>query len=265
MQDLRKPKLQQSGKSKSLDSCDLLSTQTKLSLPKSDNEKVVQKLQEIAEASSCSSAANTLCFKCSNNMNPNENCKRCQPNNGNHNNQNAASSLTAATAKKPPIDKKSSDTPPVRRKFTSFTDSPLFTRKHRFGSGNRGKDANLENSASTRKNENGFSFVKQLSEMRWRRKEAHNNGQNNSTSSVNEQTGTILEVQQSQDSTLSSNNETNGNTIEATPVEAEVSVSLHTQVNYNFIYFINDLKLFNKKTPSCCVLYDSPIVHKRLY
>ena len=34
---------------------------------------------------------------------------------------------------------------------------------------------NLTSPAVVRKNENGFSFVKHLSEMRWRPKEAHNN------------------------------------------------------------------------------------------
>lgn len=53
--------------------------------------------------------------------------------------------------------------------ITSYTDSPLFSRKHRFG-GNNAPD-NRSSPLLARKFESGFSYIKQLSEARKRRKE----------------------------------------------------------------------------------------------
>ncbi|XP_023176888.2 tubby-related protein 4 isoform X1 [Drosophila hydei] len=239
--DARRHKLQQTGKSKSLDSCDLLSLQTKLS--SKEHEQVVRKLQEISDSSACSSAANTLCFKCRNNMNPASVCKRCQPT------VNPAldeittvavepakepTAAAAAAAATPAATAAAPAKPPPKKRFdviTSFTDSPLFTRKHRFGYG-RSKDlatgSSTENSTPllARKQENSFSFVKQLSEVRWRRKEApasqqqQQQQQNQQQSSSNAST---LERQQSETGSIACG------TVEATPVEAKASVSLHTQ------------------------------------
>lgn len=226
--DARRHKLQQTGKSKSLDSCDLLSLQTKLS--SKEHEQVVRKLQEISDSSACSSAANTLCFKCRNNMNPASVCKRCQPATSSALDEittvvgiaepaKVASVATTAAVASKPTPKKRFDV------ITSFTDSPLFTRKHRFGYG-RSKDlsagSNTENSSPLlpRKQENSFSFVKQLSEVRWRRKEPtqnHNQLQGASNAST-------LERQHSETGNVACG------TVEATPVEAKASVSLHTQV-----------------------------------
>lgn len=96
---------------------------------------------------------------------------------------------------------------PNRKKsevITSYTDSPLFSRKHRFGeeaSSSRYSD-NSRSPILGKKSENTFSFIKQLSEARRKRKED------------NARSKTELEVQQ----------------VEATPVEQKTSVSLHTQV-----------------------------------
>ncbi|KAH8359392.1 hypothetical protein KR093_006402 [Drosophila rubida] len=240
--DARRHKLQQTGKSKSLDSCDLLSLQTKLS--SKEHEQVVRKLQEISDSSACSSAANTLCFKCRNNMNPASACKRCQPA-GNaaldeittaaaaavvvaaaaaavaepaKEASGGATAAAAAATQSKPTPKKRFDV------ITSFTDSPLFTRKHRFGYG-RSKElaagSSTENSTPLlpRKQENSFSFVKQLSEVRWRRKDpAQSQSQLPGASNAS-----TLERQPSESGNVACG------TVEATPVEAKASVSLHTQ------------------------------------
>lgn len=91
--------------------------------------------------------------------------------------------------------------------ITSYTDSPLFSRKHRFGE----EASNSRYSESSRspilgkKCENTFSFIKQLSEARRKRKEESA-----------QRSKTELEVQQQ---------------VEATPVEQKTSMSLHTQVS----------------------------------
>ncbi|XP_030371459.1 tubby-related protein 4 isoform X2 [Scaptodrosophila lebanonensis] len=238
-EDMRKPKLQQTGKSKSLDSCDLLSVQTKLS--SKETEKVVKKLQEISDSSACSSAANTLCFKCRNNMNLSDACKRCQP--------AAKSALdeilaaeplnevakTTTNQSKQKTPQQASGAPTPKKRFdviTSFTDSPLFTRKHRFGNG-RNKEltagSTTENSTPVlgRKNENSFSFVKQLSEVRWRRKD--NTTPSSQNSQPNETSNASSLGRQHSASSADGNTGCVAGTVEATPVEAKTSVSLHTQ------------------------------------
>ncbi|XP_052835448.1 tubby-related protein 4 isoform X1 [Drosophila gunungcola] len=222
-EDARRHKLQQTGKSKSLDSCDLLSLQTKLS--SKEHEQVVRKLQEISDSSACSSAANTLCFKCRNNMNPSSACKRCQPSAVPVLDEitSVVAACTVEPAKESPV--ASVQAKPVPKKrfdvITSFTDSPLFTRKHRFGIGRSKETAGTENSTPLlgRKQDNGFSFVKQLSEVRWRRKEQPTQSQVNGSSDAS-----TLERQQQPEITGAA-----CGTVEATPVEAKASVSLHTQ------------------------------------
>ncbi|KAH8311281.1 hypothetical protein KR044_005339 [Drosophila immigrans] len=231
--DARRHKLQQTGKSKSLDSCDLLSLQTKLS--SKEHEQVVRKLQEISDSSACSSAANTLCFKCRNNMNPASACKRCQPAANAALDEITTAVVVAAVATEPAKEATVTATaaaavqskPTPKKRFdviTSFTDSPLFTRKHRFGYG-RSKElaagSSTENSTPLlpRKQENSFSFVKQLSEVRWRRKDpAQSQTQLSGGSNAS-----TLERQPSETGNVACG------TVEATPVEAKASVSLHTQ------------------------------------
>ncbi|KAH8268664.1 hypothetical protein KR026_011444 [Drosophila bipectinata] len=218
-EDARRHKLQQTGKSKSLDSCDLLSLQTKLS--SKDHEQVVRKLQEISDSSACSSAANTLCFKCRNNMNPSSACKRCQPSTGSVLDEITAAAVSSIEPpKETPAAVQAKPTPKKRFDvITSFTDSPLFTRKHRFGYGRNKDSAGTENSTPVlgRKQDNSFSFVKQLSEVRWRRKDPPQNQVNGASNS------STLERQQPESSGAACG------TVEATPVEAKASVSLHTQ------------------------------------
>lgn len=231
--DARRHKLQQTGKSKSLDSCDLLSLQTKLS--SKEHEQVVRKLQEISDSSACSSAANTLCFKCRNNMNPSSACKRCQPSTavaGLDEITTVAAAAPAATTVEPVKEVAAAaaassavPTKPTPKKrfdvITSFTDSPLFTRKHRFGYG-RSKElaagSSTENSTPLlpRKQENSFSFS-------WRRKEPAPSQSQLQTAS----NGSTLERQHSDTGNVACG------TVEATPVEAKASVSLHTQVSWN--------------------------------
>lgn len=64
--------------------------------------------------------------------------------------------------------------------ITSYTDSPLFSRKHRFG-GNDASD-NRSSPLLGRKFESGFGLIKQLSEARKRRKEE--NAQNGSNADL---------------------------------------------------------------------------------
>lgn len=122
------------------------------------------------------------------------------------------------------------ETMPKRRLdvITSFTDSPLFTRKHRFGNRNNGDTASP---TFARRNDHGFSLVKQLTEGRWRRKDPKN-------ASTGEDVGKQAancpnQTQEQRSSAGSSENRNNDNAVEATPVESRASVSLHTQVSYD--------------------------------
>ncbi|KAH8419205.1 hypothetical protein KR222_010568 [Zaprionus bogoriensis] len=234
--DARRHKLQQTGKSKSLDSCDLLSLQTKLS--SKEHEQVVRKLQEISDSSACSSAANTLCFKCRNNMNPSSACKRCQPSASSALDEIITAAVVAEPVKEATVAAAAAaavaavQTKPTPKKrfdvITSFTDSPLFTRKHRFGYG-RSKElaagSSTENSTPLlpRKQENSFSFS-------WRRKEpATSQSQLQAASNAS-----TLERQHSEGGNVACG------PVEATPVEAKASVSLHTQVKlHDFVYILN--------------------------
>lgn len=119
------------------------------------------------------------------------------------------------------LNKKSSDSLPKRRidVITSFTDSPLFTRKHRFGNRN-----STDTSSPTlgRRNEHGFNLYKQLTEGRWRRKEPKQ--------TVNGSEGKHPPQNDSNDQDQRLSDARNEVAVEATPVESRASVSLHTQV-----------------------------------
>lgn len=86
-------------------------------------------------------------------------------------NNSSSSSSTSNRATKLPSDyeRKSKPSKKNTEVITSYTDSPLFSRKHRFG-GNDGSD-NRSSPLLARKFESGFSYIKQLSEARKRRKE----------------------------------------------------------------------------------------------
>lgn len=59
-----------------------------------------------------------------------------------------------------------------KENVTSFADSPLFTRKHRFGEGSSGSaPANARSPNLGKKHEFSFSFLKQLSEVRRRKRD----------------------------------------------------------------------------------------------
>lgn len=59
-----------------------------------------------------------------------------------------------------------------KENVTSFADSPLFTRKHRFGEGSsRSDQANARSPSMSKKHEFSFSFLKQLSEVRRRKRD----------------------------------------------------------------------------------------------
>lgn len=90
----------------------------------------------------------------------------------------ASSSSSSNKANKSPSDyeRKSKSSKKNTEVITSYTDSPLFSRKHRFG-GNDASD-NRSSPLLARKFESGFSYIKQLSEARKRRKEE--NAQTNS-------------------------------------------------------------------------------------
>lgn len=89
--------------------------------------------------------------------------------------------------------------------ITSYTDSPLFSRKHRFGN-----DASTSTNGSSktpilgRKTDNTFSFVKQLSEARRRKREENANAKAAEASADDQN-------------------------VEMTPMEPRSSVSLHAQ------------------------------------
>lgn len=82
----------------------------------------------------------------------------------------SASSSSNKTNKLPSdYERKSKPSKKNTEVITSYTDSPLFSRKHRFG-GNDASD-NRSSPLLARKFESGFSYIKQLSEARKRRKE----------------------------------------------------------------------------------------------
>lgn len=59
-----------------------------------------------------------------------------------------------------------------KENVTSFADSPLFTRKHRFGEGSSSSgQANSRSPSMSKKHEFSFSFLKQLSEVRRRKRD----------------------------------------------------------------------------------------------
>ncbi|KAL5284027.1 TULP4 family protein [Megaselia abdita] len=213
----RKPfkqsKLQQNNKSKSLDSCHLLSmTGNKLT-----HEKVISRLNEICESNS--PPASPLikldnakpCLKCLNNVSEEgEKCSSCgagggsdldssssvianSPSRKTRRNYRLFESFTRANKNK------SNDNQKRKTEgITSFTDSPLFSRKHRFGN-----KESTETPILGRKADNGFSLVN-----RWKKKENQDNGN------------------LPEEIVISSNGH---DPIEATPVEPKASVSLHTQ------------------------------------
>ncbi|XP_004533612.1 tubby-related protein 4 [Ceratitis capitata] len=242
-EDSRKPKLEKSGKSKSLDSCDLVFSQTKHN--SKESESTSRKLHEITEGktSNNESPQTRHCSKCNKSISPNEECKHCQstrPIIDEQKKEEKIRLVSTAPKKdfttntivyeniyKSPEQRKKTATPRKKKLdvITSFTDSPLFTRKHRFGIRSRSKETGSSSETNTesstpllgRKNDNGFSFVKQLTEARWRRKETQSTQNINTVKNQRD----FVAHQQSGSS--------NGNPIEATPVEAKASVSLQAQ------------------------------------
>lgn len=71
--------------------------------------------------------------------------------------------------------------------ITSYTDSPLFTRKHRFGeASSTSRYSDNRSPLLSRKLENGFNLIKQFSESRkWRKEENTQNSRTNSNLDVN--------------------------------------------------------------------------------
>ncbi|XP_061393399.1 tubby-related protein 4 [Musca vetustissima] len=224
--DSSKPRLVMTGKSKSLDSCDLLSTQAKL------NSKQLEKLHEETQAIGASKKKSTCSSCTATSGSGTDECKHCLP--------PAASSMKSAIITTDDIIRADLDIPATREPskeqenshshkseslpkrridvITSFTDSPLFTRKHRFGTRNNGDTTSSPTLA--RKNENGFSLVKQLTEGRWRRKDAKQAAAPNSQA---------MQAAANGEQQRAVENRNGGDTIEATPVESRASVSLHTQ------------------------------------
>lgn len=118
---------------------------------------------------------------------------------------------------------------PTKKKsevITSYTDSPLFSRKHRFGEDGAGsRFFDSRSPTLSRRFENGFSFIKQLSEARKRRKEENaQNSMVNSTADLGQ--------------------------VEAIPVEQKSSISLHTQALTTLENIISRLRdLDESRTP----------------
>lgn len=268
--DMRKQKLQQCGKSKSLDSCDILQdfhkhnnndvdngmpklhetsetegsssdsvepntstqlTQQKVSKIKSDKKNELDKYvqsksngNDIERMSTCSKCKQSICA-CrkqkssqqqqqqlpSSLLDSRNNNATTQatvlPSGKNNKNSRFEQSLTSDT-NRPNSSKANTKNDRMTRKksevITSYTDSPLFSRKHRFGDDADGsRFLSSESPILGKKSENSFSFIKQLSEARRRRKEE--NAQLSKTE---------IEVQH----------------VEISPSEQKQSVSLHTQV-----------------------------------
>lgn len=190
----------------------------------------MDKLHEIKETSTANSTATNAtkaqCFTCSNTPNPSEDCKRCKKSPTSSDEiikldfDHKPTKEVASESELP--SKKSSDSLPKRKidVITSFTDSPLFTRKHRFGNRN---STDTNSPTLGRRNEHGFNLYKQLTEGRWRRKEPKQSAAGGET----KQQQTSNSMEQDQQRLSDSRNEV---AVEATPVESRASVSLHTQV-----------------------------------
>ncbi|KAL9892968.1 WD40 superfamily protein Tusp [Glossina fuscipes fuscipes] len=224
----RKPRLQQTGKSKSFDSCEILLAQLR---PITSN-KAAEKLSDINESVSGIVMPDNPCFLCTS-SGLKTNCKHCALSPSPADSVKGAEITSAScTSNEPSANSKGKTKGDLRKTsngtenspkkridvITSFTDSPLFSRKHRFGRHHPDQSSSL----SCRKNENSFSLVKQLTEGRWRRRDPK---------SAN--SGTDLKSLQNGSSSLevtSENSENKSdNPIEVTPVETRASVSLHTQ------------------------------------
>lgn len=264
---MRKQKMQQCSKSKSLDSCDLLQDAPKNncwttnnnmdklpeaveneSIPKIPDEYFVQHQPPPAGiCPTCLQSIATDCFcKCFKKITKQQNSNADSQNN---NIFELLSSSPVHQKKKTKTNKGTSDQiiivessnhpscsknnnnnnikmdhdkilpyPPQPKKksevITSYTDSPLFSRKHRFGddSSSSRRSGSDENRSPIlgKKSENTFSFIKQLSEARRKRKEEL--AQKAAKADAHQQ-------------------------VEVTPVEPRASVSLHTQVSStNCIY-----------------------------
>uniref|UniRef100_A0A1A9WPG2 SOCS box domain-containing protein n=1 Tax=Glossina brevipalpis TaxID=37001 RepID=A0A1A9WPG2_9MUSC len=224
----RKPRLQQTGKSKSFDSCEILLAQLR---PVTSN-KAAEKLSDINEGGSGIVIPDAPCFLCGDSELETK-CKHCAVSTLTADNVNEVENITASCSSNEPsvsskekkneilsIPSNVTETLPKKRidVITSFTDSPLFSRKHRFGRHHASQSSPL----TCRKNENSFSLVKQLTEGRWRRRDPK---------SVNN--GAELKSLQNDSNSLETSSENpenkSDNPIEATPVETRASVSLHTQ------------------------------------
>lgn len=247
--DNQKKKLQQCGKSKSLDSCDLLQELMNQN-NNSDKDKLMPKLNETSETEGSSTelpveninsvknnnsqsqatvkktSERNICTACMHVPCECQVIQRQKTSASNAANNNVIESITVHSSAKGTstpskskqnfethfgessragcsstmtrAEKKSQKTKSHNKSevITSYTDSPLFSRKHRFG----------EDSSSSRspthgkKYESSFSFLKQLAEVRRRKKDENK---------------IEIEVQQQ---------------IDVAPAEPKASVSLHTQV-----------------------------------
>lgn len=198
----------------------------------------MDKLHEIKETSTAVSMATATatdtfkmqCFVCSNTRKPSDDCKRCKKSPTSSDEiikldfDGKPAKEVASEGELP--SKKTSESLPKRKidVITSFTDSPLFTRKHRFGNRN---STDTNSPTLGRRNEHGFNLYKQLTEGRWRRKDSKN--QSATTCGETKQQQTSNSVAQEQQRLTDNRNEV---AVEATPVETRASVSLHTQVKF---------------------------------
>ncbi|XP_055849597.1 tubby-related protein 4 isoform X3 [Episyrphus balteatus] len=227
----RKPKLNQCGKSKSLDSCIILPSPNN-EKSNTRNDKTLPKFKGISEGHpldlNSEESDKGLKFKVVENclediysdsmLEEEDECvaKAITPQKNINNPKANRQLFDAFCQQQQKQQNRNGDS--IKKKtevLTSFTDSPLFTRKHRFGNRfhRNSKENETDSPSLRRKADNGFNFVKQLSEVRWKRKDTHANAssQAESTSGSN------------------NNNNNNNNQVEATPVESKTSVSLHTQ------------------------------------
>lgn len=237
-EDMRKQKLQQCGKSKSLDSCDILQdfhkhnnndidnampklhetsetdsssdsvepntstelTQQRVNKIKSDRTSEIEKCvkesksngNDIEKMSTCSKCkqSNCVCRKPKSSQQQQQQLPNSLldsrnnnattpatvlPSGKNNKSSRIEQSLTSET-NRPNSSKGNSKNDRMTRKksevITSYTDSPLFSRKHRFGDdGDGSRFLSSDSPILGKKSENSFSFIKQLSEARRRRKE----------------------------------------------------------------------------------------------
>lgn len=121
--------------------------------------------------------------------------------------------------------------------FTSFTDSPLFSRKYRLGGHQHNDGGSIPETVCSKAENNGFNLVKHIAEARWKQKDTKNIclGPKETDSRSDNNVYSAKHFHRSRTKKQAEK------AVEATSIETRSFVSLHTQVSSNIfaISFLN--------------------------